>query len=192
MASTMRSTLSFSRPSEKLGTHSTSVDISWKNSWRRSREARLGPGGLKPSTTKDTKLHEGLRSFFLRVTQCPLWLMVFSACVDGAAPLGVQPGQNSQPADFDWAGGRDLKAPEAGVVVGRDIHGPDRAGCGNQASEALLGANAEQMPFSFRLDRGLGRGRVARRCPRADIAFASRVPIDVIAAIVLRHVLTVP
>src|ERR1700691_6105704 len=33
MASTMASTLALSRPSEKLGTHSTSVDISQKNSW---------------------------------------------------------------------------------------------------------------------------------------------------------------
>src|SRR5882762_2403444 len=40
MAAMMASTLAGSRPSEKLGTHSTSVDISGKDSWRRSREAR--------------------------------------------------------------------------------------------------------------------------------------------------------
>src|SRR4029077_475181 len=40
MAAMMASTLAGSRPSEKLGTHSTSVDITGKHSWRRSREAR--------------------------------------------------------------------------------------------------------------------------------------------------------
>src|SRR4030081_422273 len=39
MAAMMASTLAGSRPSEKLGTHSTSVDISGKDSWRLSREA---------------------------------------------------------------------------------------------------------------------------------------------------------
>src|SRR6267378_2578821 len=42
MAAMMASTLAGSRPSEKLGTHSTSVDISGKDSWRQSREAREG------------------------------------------------------------------------------------------------------------------------------------------------------
>src|ERR1700674_4464434 len=42
MAAMMASTLAGSRPSEKLGTHSTSVDIRGKDSWRRSREAREG------------------------------------------------------------------------------------------------------------------------------------------------------
>src|SRR4029077_1301585 len=42
MAAMMASTLAGSRPSEKLGTHSTSVDISGKDSWRWSREAREG------------------------------------------------------------------------------------------------------------------------------------------------------
>src|ERR1700728_2445438 len=40
MASTMASTLALSRPSEKFGTHSTSVDIGQKNSWGRRMEAR--------------------------------------------------------------------------------------------------------------------------------------------------------
>src|SRR5580704_5871353 len=40
MASTMASTLALSRPSEKLGTHSTSVDIGQKNSWAGGTEAR--------------------------------------------------------------------------------------------------------------------------------------------------------
>src|SRR5579863_86885 len=36
----MASILDLSRPSEKFGTHSTSVDIRKKNSWQQSREAR--------------------------------------------------------------------------------------------------------------------------------------------------------
>jgi hypothetical protein len=40
MASTMASTFALSRPSEKFGTHSTSVDIGEKNSWRLTLEAR--------------------------------------------------------------------------------------------------------------------------------------------------------
>src|ERR1017187_2116895 len=40
MAATMASTLALSRPSEKFGTHSTSVDIREKNSWRALTEAR--------------------------------------------------------------------------------------------------------------------------------------------------------
>src|SRR5579871_3006315 len=35
MASTIASTLDLSRPSEKFGTHSTSVDITDEDSWRR-------------------------------------------------------------------------------------------------------------------------------------------------------------
>src|SRR5229473_1806304 len=49
MAAMMASTLAGSRPSEKLGTHSTSVDISGKDSWRQSREAREGSRGSRGS-----------------------------------------------------------------------------------------------------------------------------------------------
>src|SRR6266516_2632587 len=40
MASTMASTLALSRPSEKFGTHSTSVDITHEDSWS-TREPQL-------------------------------------------------------------------------------------------------------------------------------------------------------
>src|ERR1700690_1692090 len=41
MAATMESTLALSRPSEKLGTHSTSVDIRQEHSWDGARQARF-------------------------------------------------------------------------------------------------------------------------------------------------------
>jgi hypothetical protein len=42
MAATMAATLALSRPSEKFGTHSTSVDITQKDIWRGVREATGG------------------------------------------------------------------------------------------------------------------------------------------------------
>src|ERR1700726_4781344 len=80
MAAMMASTLAGSRPSEKLGTHSTSVDISGKDSWRRSREAREGSllGHYRSGTTilarlaqtagsdHPTRTQRALQDFYLR------------------------------------------------------------------------------------------------------------------------------
>src|ERR1700692_3008171 len=52
MASTMASTLVLSRPSEKFGTHSTSVDIREEDSWGRSREAT---GALELRQTRNSR-----------------------------------------------------------------------------------------------------------------------------------------
>src|ERR1017187_7595077 len=73
MASTMASTLDLSRPSEKLGTHSTSVDISRKNSWGRSAEARsvLAPQKRKTFYHRGRGGHGGMAQRFLPLKKFP-------------------------------------------------------------------------------------------------------------------------
>src|SRR5271163_382701 len=78
MASIMASTLAGSRPSEKLGTHSTSVlDMARRITGGSSvRQLERSLFRLSAFTTKDTKVHQG--SFFfvvcLGAPSCPSWL----------------------------------------------------------------------------------------------------------------------
>src|SRR5712671_3708448 len=62
MAPTMASTLVRSHPSEKFGTHSTSVDISQKNSWGLRMEARLVPHTVFLSTVSASRMQSTTQS----------------------------------------------------------------------------------------------------------------------------------
>ena len=73
-----------------------------------------------------------------------------------AAPFGVQPGQNPQSTDFQWARTRDVKMPQAGVVLGREIYAPDNASCADQAPKALFGPNREKASLGGRFSARLG------------------------------------
>src|SRR5215472_9579133 len=61
------------------------------------------------------------------------------------APLGMKPRQHSQGAYFERARGIDLKMPEAIVVLGSHIDGPDHTCGGDQASKSFFVADADKL-----------------------------------------------
>ena len=75
-----------------------------------------------------------------------------------AAPFGVQPGQNPQSAHFQWAWARDVKMPQAGVVLSREIYAPDNAGGADQAPKPLFRPNREKTSLGGRFSTWLGLG----------------------------------
>ena len=100
----------------------------------------------------------------------------------GTSPLRMEPRENAEGADFDWTGWHDLHAPKAIVVRRRNIYSPHDASCRDQARPTLFGSNAPEIVrrsgVLCRLLNGHDRNELV---PRADVAFAPRVPIDVIA-----------
>src|SRR6202043_1594642 len=84
-----------------------------------------------------------------------------SAHLRGAAPLGVQPDENSQRGNFHRSLANKIEAPDTREVLGRHIDSPNYPARGDQASEALFGGNAEERPtLVLGLAGGLGHGCV--------------------------------
>jgi hypothetical protein len=108
----------------------------------------------------------------------------------GAAPFGVEPGEDADSADLDRSGRHDLHAPQVGVVHRRYVHRPYRPGRGDQASQAFFSANTQPVMCTgdalARLRNDHDRNVPVRG---ADITLASRIPIDVIAFSWLLHAL---
>src|SRR5579864_7689075 len=109
-----------------------------------------------------------------------------ASSLDGATPLGVQPGKNPDGAHLHRARRHDLHAPKAVVVDRGNVDRPNRAGRGDQAAEALFPTNAQQMPtLSLLACRPLG-GRISHG-RLMEIAFAFQVPIEVLVSDRLCH-----
>jgi hypothetical protein len=102
----------------------------------------------------------------------------------GTPPLRVEPRENAEGTDFDRTGRHDLHTPKAVVVRGRNIYRPYDARSGDEACPTLFGANAPKIVRALgvlcRLLDGHDRNELV---PRTDVAFAARVPIDVIALV---------
>ena len=97
----------------------------------------------------------------------------------------MEPGKNAQHANFHGSGRHDLHTPQAGIVYRCNVRRPYRPAGRDQASDALLSANAQEMTTAAGF-----RGRLCARTVRGwriQIAVASLVQVDVIALIWLRH-----
>jgi hypothetical protein len=119
-----------------------------------------------------------------RRASVPLEILVH---LGGTAPLRVQPDENSQGANLQGTGRKNLHLPQTGIIDCRHIGRPYRPPCGEQASEALFRRNAERISPATGLTGRLSDGRVHRRSRQIEIAFASRVPVYELGLIVLSH-----
>ncbi len=106
----------------------------------------------------------------------------------GAAPLGVQPNENSQRGNFDRSLANKIEAQDTREVLGRHIGSPNYASRGDQASDALFGGNAEERsPLVLGLAGGLGHGRVYWLLRQVKIGFASAVPAHISGLMIFGH-----
>ena len=103
----------------------------------------------------------------------------------GAPPLRMEPGQNPQYANLHGTGRHDLHAPQAGIIYRCNVSRPYDPACGDQAPEAFLRGNTQEITSAAGLRSRLRRGNVSRR--RVNVSVASLVQVDVIALIWLRH-----
>jgi hypothetical protein len=111
-----------------------------------------------------------------------------SAYFRGAAPLGVQPDENSQRGNFHRPLANQIEAPDAREVLGRDIDPPYYPARRDQASEALFCGNAEKRPpVALGLAVGLGHRRVYRLLRQVEIGFASAVPAHISGLMIFGH-----
>lgn len=94
----------------------------------------------------------------------------------------MEPREDSKSADFDRSGRRKLQAPKIRVVLGGNVHGPDRAASGDQAGEALFPANTSQVALLWsqlaRFRNGDDRNELGLRL---NVALAPSVQIDVVS-----------
>jgi len=97
----------------------------------------------------------------------------------------MKPSENSQSADFDWPGRHDLHSPEIRVVDCRDVNRPNGATGGNQAAQVLLRANTQQTaPLAFDpLGRPWNLNYRNETVLGINVAFAARIPVDVITLV---------
>ena len=100
----------------------------------------------------------------------------------------MQPDEYAQSRSFEWAGRRKLQAPEIGVVVSGYVDDPDRARPGQHASKSFLEANSCQSFLRSNAGRALRRRRTRGVAGGLLlVAFASRIPIDVVFFFYSRH-----
>ena len=94
----------------------------------------------------------------------------------------MEPGEDPEGADFDGSGRGDLQAPQIGVVLGGNVHGPYGPASGDQAGEALFRANAPQDALLWSQLAGLWNGHNGNELVlRLNVALAPGVQIDVVS-----------
>ena len=94
----------------------------------------------------------------------------------------MEPGEDPQRANLNGARRGDLQAPQIGVVLGCNVHGPYGPASGDQAGEALFRANALQDTLLWRQLTGLRNGNDRNELGlRLNVALASKVQIDVVS-----------
>jgi hypothetical protein len=111
-----------------------------------------------------------------------------SAYFRGAAPLGVQPDENSQCGNFHRSLANKIEAPDAREVLGRHIDPPNYSARGDQASEALFCGNAEERPpLALGFAGRFSHRRVYRLLRQVEIGFASAVPAHISGLMIFGH-----
>jgi hypothetical protein len=113
-----------------------------------------------------------------------------SAHFHGAAPLGVQPDENSQRGNFHRSLTNKIEAPDTREVLGRHIDPPYYPARGDQTSEALFRGNADKSrppALALRSLGGLGHGRIYRLLRQVKIGFASAIPAHISGLMIFGH-----
>src|SRR5262249_53717694 len=96
--------------------------------------------------------------------------------------------QDSESADFEGSGRYNTHLPHPIEIERCNVHEPAHSACGQQASHALFGADAQQASLSgflFVVFRDLNNGNVFRA--RVNVALAPRIRIDLIVLVGSGH-----